>query len=441
MANKKHLAIINQGTEAWNNWRDENVETQLQPNLSGANLSGINLQRAYLANTNFGGANLSGGLFYEANFSGANLIKADLRGANFSHADLSGARFNGARLNGSGTNLWKVVCNGTDFRGANLSEANLSEAHISQGANLSGKDTNFSRADLSAAYLCGSNLNGTNLSGVGLQKANLGDDFGPLDLREADLSDADLGEANLKRANLSKAVLKDAYLGWANLAFANLNGANLQSAIFEYTILGATDLTAAIGLESCIHQAPSLLDHHSIVKSGDLPLPFLRGCGIPEVLIKNLSSLINEVRFYSCFISYSSKNRTFAEKLYNDLQNRGVRCWFAPEDLKIGDRIRVAIDESILQQDKLLLILSETSVASDWVEKEVETAMEQERTQKRVILVPIQLDNEVLKIKSGWPADIRRTRFIGDFTEWESTDAYQKSFERLLRALKAEELK
>ena len=36
-------------------------------------------------------------------------------------------------------------------------------------------------------------------------------------------------------------------------------------------------------------------------------------------------------------------------------------------------------------------------------------------------------------------ADIRRTRHIGDFTNWEDHDAYQKPFERLLRDPRAGE--
>jgi hypothetical protein len=60
-----------------------------------------------------------------------------------------------------------------------------------------------------------------------------------------------------------------------------------------------------------------------------------------------MGSLIGKAfEFYSCFISYSTKDHDFAERIYADLQSKGVRCWFAPEDLKIGDRFRQRIDES-----------------------------------------------------------------------------------------------
>jgi hypothetical protein len=32
--------------------------------------------------------------------------------------------------------------------------------------------------------------------------------------------------------------------------------------------------------------------------------------------------------------------QALAERLYADLPNKGVRCWYAPEDMKIGDAFR-----------------------------------------------------------------------------------------------------
>jgi hypothetical protein len=62
------------------------------------------------------------------------------------------------------------------------------------------------------------------------------------------------------------------------------------------------------------------------------------------------------------YYSYSSKDEIFARRLHDDLQQAGMRCWFAPEDLKIGDRLKRCIDESIKLYDKLLLVLSEHSI-------------------------------------------------------------------------------
>ena len=70
------------------------------------------------------------------------------------------------------------------------------------------------------------------------------------------------------------------------------------------------------------------------------PQAFLRGCGVPETLIEYLPAIVRAtqpIRFYTCFISYSSKNRDFAERPHGDLRARGVRTWYDREDLKIGD--------------------------------------------------------------------------------------------------------
>lgn len=140
--------------------------------------------------------------------------------------------------------------------------------------------------------------------------------------------------------------------------------------------------------------------------------------------------------YYSCFISYSREDEAFAEQLYTDLLHSGVRCWFAPEHIKIGDKIRDQTDKGIQQYDKFLLVLSERAVTSDWVEKEVETAFEEERLQNKLILFPIRLDDAVTSTRQAWAADVRRMRYIGDFTRWQSPEAYRRAMNRLLRDLK-----
>ena len=323
----------------------------------------------------------------------------------------------------SGANFIRMDLSDADLSGANFSNANLSGANLTR-ANLSG--AMFSGAILRGAFLCNADLGNANLSSVILYNS---------DLSGANLTRANLSGANLNYTNLSGAILRNAVLGQSNLQNAWLNSTNLTD----------LDLSAATGLEKVVHQGPSSVGIDTIFKSkGKIPEVFLRGCGVPEALITYIPSLLGAVepiQFYSVFISYSSQDQAFAERLHADLQSKKVRCWFAPEDLKIGDKFRVRIDESIRVYDKLLVVLSEHSVGSDWVEKEVETAMEKERKQKRTMLFPIRLDDAVMKVDTGWPADVRRTRHIGDFQKWKEHDAYQKAFDRLMRDLKADEKK
>lgn len=108
--------------------------------------------------------------------------------------------------------------------------------------------------------------------------------------------------------------------------------------------------------------------------------------------------------------------------------------------MRIGDKVRYRIDESIYLHEKLLLILSEHSVASSWVEHEVETALSKEYEGKSNVIFPIRLDDAVMKCTTGWASHIRLTRHIGDFTNWQEDLAYQQAFSRLLRDLKVTQL-
>ena len=74
------------------------------------------------------------------------------------------------------------------------------------------------------------------------------------------------------------------------------------------------------------------------------------------------------IQFYSCFISYSTRDEEFAKHLHSDLQNKGVRCWFAPHDVQSGKKLHEQIDEAIRRYEKLLLVLSGNSMSSGWVE-------------------------------------------------------------------------
>jgi hypothetical protein len=121
--------------------------------------------------------------------------------------------------------------------------------------------------------------------------------------------------------------------------------------------------------------------------------------------------------------------------IHADLQNEGVRCWFALHDLPIGGRILDEIDKAIRLRDKVLLILSEHSIKSDWVEDEVKTAFEEERKRGQIVLFPIRLDDVVMETNEAWAAKLRADRHIGDFRSWKDHDAYKRRFERAVRDL------
>jgi TIR domain len=194
-------------------------------------------------------------------------------------------------------------------------------------------------------------------------------------------------------------------------------------------------------------RGPSTIGIDTIYRSqGKIPEVFLRGAGLPDEFIAYIGSFVGHpIQFYSCFISYSTKDQEFAERLHADLQAKGVRCWFAPHDVKGGEKLHEQIDAAIRLHDKLLLILSEHSMNSEWVKTEIAKGRKRELREGKRVLFPVRLvgfatlrDWECFDGDTGKDSAREiREYFILDFANWKEHDSYQKGFDRLLRDLKS----
>jgi TIR domain/Pentapeptide repeats (8 copies) len=328
-------------------------------------------------------------------------------------------------------NRWR-----SDFRRIkpDLSRADLGGADL-RGADL--RRANLGDVNLRGAFLTGANLSGANLNDAGLHLAHLaGADFRRANLRLAHLIDTDLSEANLGDANL--------YL--AQFGNTGLAGTNLASACFGWTKINDVDLSEALGLETAVHYCPSSVGIDTIYKSkGRIPESFLRGAGVPDVLINFLPSLIGPgIEFYSCFISYSHRDEEFCKRLHSAMQAEHLRVWYAPEDMPGGRKLHEEIETQIRLYDKLLLVLSDASMESEWVGTEIYHARQREIREERQILFPIRLCpfeeiREWRKFDADSGKDMAREirgYFIPDFSNWKEHDAFESSFARLLKDLR-----
>lgn len=460
MANSEHQAVLNQGVDAWNQWRKKNP--YIQPNLSEANLSesdlsGANLAKADIRLANFSESNLRNAIFTftdasEAVFEKADLSETDFRVANLERAELVKVNLSGANL--SEAKLYRADLSRAELSRANLSMANLSWANLSS-ANLSEANlskailtnanlykaklfkTNLCTANLSNAYLMMACLHSANLFSANLSDANLTE----ADLVHADLRWAEIFQANLAGAKLSNADLSFAKLLNVNLFQANLFGARFQETEFnqmqlENTYLINIDLSSVIGLDVCRHSGPSIIDHRTLVRSKNLPIAFLRGCGLPENLILAYQTMHNDTPLFSdCYISCSEEDIGFTLQLYRSLQQKNVRCWIIRNSMKTGDQIRHIIEERIRDQEKMIVIFSKNFMEGSWVQKELETAFQKEGELNRSVLIPISLDSSYLEANETIFADIRATRHYHDFREWQNSLKLENATSALLRSL------
>jgi len=324
---------------------------------------------------------------------------------NLSHAKLRGLDLAGAYLVG------------VDLQGADLRDTILKGANL-RGASLYGTDLRGSRmvwCDISEAKLYGANFSGANLHGT-------------------DLRDSRFDHTPMIRTNLSGADIRGCqFLG------ADLTRADLTYALLLQTVFGDTTLRATRGLESCLHEGASIIDYHTLVKSGRLPVRFLRECGLSNGFISKLPAVLDAQAPLRCFISYSIKNERLAERLDGDLQEHDIRCWYFRKHAVAGGILEKEIADYIERYDKVILICSKDSLQSAEVLKEVELALQKEVRTGKEVLVPIRIDDYVF---GEWRH--RRTRdviakTIADFRGWSrNADLYRHSFDRLFTALHAE---
>lgn len=281
--------------------------------------------------------------------------------------------------------------------------------------------------------------------------------FNGLDFRGCRIVNVDFSWADLSFCDFRGVIFEYVIFRHSNLSNANLTAAQFFQAIFFETnisdsilfgnVFGNSTLSR-LKLSTCKEfQGSSRLgansiDLISIRDTRKAERKNLLNLDVPELAIDYIDSIMTKevIRMHSCFISYSDKDKAFAEKLFERLQGNNVKCWYAPEHLKIGDQIRSSIDGAIDVHDKLLLVLSRSSMSSQWVEQEVESALSKERATKKTVLFPISIDTAFkgTEIK-GWPALLKNTRNIGDFQKWrKGDDEFESCLSRLLRDLKHE---
>ncbi len=331
----------------------------------------------------------------------------------------------------------RLDLSGADLRGAELTEVG------STWVDLSG-------ADLSGADLTGADLSGTDFDhAVRLDMANLSGTR----LIRVNLLNARLPAAYMFRTNLSQAILDGALLWRAKFIEANLDRTAFGDALIDGTVFAGVDLSTAHSLETVTHTGASVIGIDTLYRSrGKIPEAFLRGCGVPDSLIAYLPSLMAHRREPSSFpVSSATATRTRSLPSGSTLRMRDehLRVWYAPEDIKGGRKIHQQIEQAIRIHDKLLLVLSETSMKSEWVATEIYHARQREVSENRQVLFPIHLvPFEAIKAWTCFDVDTGkdmsreiREYFIPDFCNWKDHDSFQTGFQRLLRDLKEDSQK
>ncbi len=239
---EKATKIINEGPQAWNQWRKlypsvypilDGIEL-LNLDLTGIDFSGVSLRHAVINHCNLNSASLVSVRLHEANLQDNNLTSARMIAAELNDADLSGciltnaniltASVRGARFDGvdfTGHDMQALDLRNVSFRGANLSHQYLARSDLSEAV-LDGCDllnSDLSDANLTSASLVGVDLSSAKLKGINFFQANLTksnfskNNIENINFEEAILVDCDFRKSIIKRSNFRKSDMTGCFFG------------------------------------------------------------------------------------------------------------------------------------------------------------------------------------------------------------------------------------
>lgn len=150
-------------------------------------------------------------------------------------------------------------------------------------------------------------------------------------------------------------------------------------------------------------------------------------------------------RFQTVFISHSHKDHEFVARLNMALRERGVRTWFSPEEIRPGTKLSESIFAAIDSFDRLIVVLSQNSMSSPWVNSELHRAFARQRKEGRNILFPISIvPREQVRKWSSFDADSGkdlavelREFLIPSITDWKDDRAFKQFVDSIAKGLAA----
>ena len=127
----------------------------------------------------------------------------------------------------------------------------------------------------------------------------------------------------------------------------------------------------------------------------------------------------------SIFLSHNSKDKPFVRKLADDLRKKEHYVWVDEAEIKVGDSLIGKIEEGIENTEYLGVVISNNSNKSEWVNREVRTALNQEIHNKKVKVLPILIED----------AEIPPFLIDKKYADFTSDDNYDNALQDILDRL------
>src|SRR5579863_7454394 len=127
-----------------------------------------------------------------------------------------------------------------------------------------------------------------------------------------------------------------------------------------------------------------------------------------HVAISAWKKVVNHLFGRDVFISYSARDRAWAEAVEKLIKLGNLRAFRDATGIHAGDRLERLLDE-VRRSTMLVVLVSDSSLQSEWVKRELEAYCERPREQWRI--APVFLN---ARYPAGLPPDFEVLRqFLG----------------------------
>lgn len=390
-------SALEDSPEPWNDWKKKAIDKVIV--------------RRIPSNHEYCGFDFSGVEFNSVAAHSLKFYKCDFYACQFAHAKLKNAT------------LFK--CNA---QGARFTNCALDGIHISDtiADSLSVLFSNLANSTFSDSVLSALTINAT-------------------EFQEAYFSRNRISLSLITKGAFNNVKFNENEFFHTQFKSCSFRGSSFEADIFDQTEIVGTSLAGISGLGTIRHHGPSSCDFNTLLDpSAHIPRNFLKGIGVREMVadyIPALTSCGSPFEYYSCFISHSEKDSKFVKRLYDYLDGKKIRTWYAPEDLQGGKKVHEQIDGAIRAYDRLIIILSHNSIKSNWVKEEICRAFRKEKKTCKRVLYPISLipfeeleDWELFDGSVDLAREIRQY-YIPTFPDGASDEEVIAGFEKLVESL------
>ena len=214
----------------------------------------------------------------------------------------------------------------------------------------------------------------------------------------------------------------------------------VREALLKHPLIVSIRQFLALGntLEDAMRKAATIAGEKNYDKSAIAPLwantEKALDLGVRVEVLVNQAVEAKEVRRVEreseriAFISHSTRDKPFVRKLAADLVANGVKVWLDEQQILVGDSIPEKIAQGLAESDFFLIVVSVNSVDSQWVKKELNSAIVKEIERRKVTVLPVRVDNAEM------PATIS-DKLYADFSR-----SYEEGFEKLLKSIRSREV-